>query len=369
MIKLIHRDDLFELNLMQTVGSFSWWYVDLVDFEGNGAVLIWFAGLPFLPLKSLKKIPKNLSGLTVSVYRNHKLDFYAFQTYPPEFFSVNADQTQWRVGDSHLKMSHHRDQVTLTADLRISYAGSSEPFVGQLRVKGKSRITSPVQAAGTTEDHVWSPMMLRGQGNLEYRWAAHNDRIEGTAYFDRNQSERPLTQLGIRDWHWCRLSFPNETVVLYFLQDHEGDWQRWAFAATDKNDFKTIPVIEHKANHAKKDRYGIRWNQKHEIYLKDREHSLEIELRSPVDRSPFYMRHLLKAKQGDDWAYGVYERVLPKKIPQQWMQPLIAMRINEWHRNKSIWLALFEGPKRGKVGRLFKSWTQSSSAVEKGKSL
>ena len=80
------------------------------------------------------------------------------------------------------------------------------------------------------------------------------------------------------------------------------------------------------------------------------------------------MRHLLKAKQKKDWAYGVYERVLPLKIPKQWMQPLIAMRINEWHRNKSVWLALFEGPSRGKVVRLFKSWTQSNSSIaEKGK--
>ena len=105
MIKLGHRDELFDLNLMQRVGSFTWWYVDLVDSEGNGAVLIWFAGLPFLPLKSLKRKPKELSGLTLSLYRDHKIDFYAFQTYPSDSFTINAKQTEWQVGDSLFKMS------------------------------------------------------------------------------------------------------------------------------------------------------------------------------------------------------------------------------------------------------------------------
>ena len=142
MIKLGHRDDPFDLNLMQSVGSFTWWYVDLVDSEGNGAVLIWFAGLPFLPLKSLKRLPEELSGLTLSIYRDHKLDFYAFQTYPTDSFTINHEQSQWRVGDSLLKMTLQEDQITFNADLNIPFEGSQKPFLGQLQLEGISRKSS-----------------------------------------------------------------------------------------------------------------------------------------------------------------------------------------------------------------------------------
>ena len=40
---------------------------------------------------------------------------------------------------------------------------------------------------------------------------------------------------------------------------------------------------------------------------------LQLSLMSPVDRSPFYMRHLVRANLGAVWSNGVYERILPQK--------------------------------------------------------
>ena len=48
LIKLIDRDIPFDLNLMQRVGTFTWWYVDLVDDAGNGLVLM-VRGPAFFP--------------------------------------------------------------------------------------------------------------------------------------------------------------------------------------------------------------------------------------------------------------------------------------------------------------------------------
>ena len=34
---------------MRSPGGFTWFYVDIVDDQGQGATLIWSWGLPFLP--------------------------------------------------------------------------------------------------------------------------------------------------------------------------------------------------------------------------------------------------------------------------------------------------------------------------------
>ena len=49
MIAVGPSDVPFAPAMLETPGSLVWWYVDLVDDHGNGAVCIWSFGLPFLP--------------------------------------------------------------------------------------------------------------------------------------------------------------------------------------------------------------------------------------------------------------------------------------------------------------------------------
>ena len=303
------------------------------------------------------------------MYKAHKLSFYAFQTYPPADHVFDGSQTHWKLGKSEIILKSENNKIRLTGNLVIPYAGGATPLVGKLNLEGESRQTQLKAESEGFTDHVWSPMMLRGQGRFDYTIDGQSQVIEGSAYFDRNQSNKPLPHLGIDDWHWCRLSFPKETLVLYFLKSKEGTWQRWAFRSNDTKDLEPIKVSSHRVQNPKTDRYGIKWHLTHELELETVDTPLQLSLMSPVDRSPFYMRHLVRANLGAVWSNGVYERILPQKIDQTWMQPLIAMRINEWHRNKSMWLALFEGPSGGKIRRLWRSWLSPQSIETKEVSL
>ena len=357
MLNLIDRSVLFDSNIMQSIGSFTWWYVDLTDQEGNGLVLIWFVGLPFLPSKSLDLKPKNNSGVTVSLYKRHRLDFYAFQTYAPDQIHISEDQKEWRMGNSELKLVAEEGSLLLTAHLELPFAGSDTPFTGDLKIEGYLRNAAPSMGSHEHPKHVWCPMMLQGKGLFEGQANAEITTLTGSAYMDRNQSEESLPQLGIEDWHWCRLSFPEETWVFYFLKGIDGKWLQWAFCADADHNFTQVEVLKHEVKNIKRDRYGILWHQTHFFHVKSKPEPLQMELSPALERSPFYMRHMSNASLGAHQGQGIYERILPQKISQKWMQPLMAMRINEWHRNKSMWLALFEGPAKGKLKRLWNSWT------------
>ena len=56
-------------------GGFVWWYLDLTDGAGNGVVLIWSFGLPFLPgyadaaRKGQGQSPASRPSLNVAVYK------------------------------------------------------------------------------------------------------------------------------------------------------------------------------------------------------------------------------------------------------------------------------------------------------------
>lgn len=341
---------------MQTPGAFTWWYADLVDEQGNGAVLIWFFGLPFFPQKSLQRVPNHLAGLTLSVYRNGALDSYAFQTYAPEHTFVNAQQTEWTLGSSFIRLDGPKEQLNLQAALEVPIAGAKAPLIANFSVSGVRVGQVPTVGADPHCTHVWSPMMLKGKGQVAGHYGEEKFSFQGSAYLDRNQSAVPLHDLGISDWHWARIAFQDRTLVLYFLQDEEQVWVQHAFETGSDGVLHLRKVTAFQQQEPKKDRYGIRWSRRMIFKLENCQTPVEVQLSDALEHSPFYMRHMVHAAIGDEIGRGVYERLLPNQIRLKWMQPLMAMRINEWHRSKSMWLPLFEGPSRDRWSRLFRSW-------------
>ena len=83
--------------------------------------------------------PDHLGGLTLSVYKEGKLDFYAFQTYPPEGLYVNLDQNHWCLGNSTITLKESAAETYLQASLNINYAGAEKPLIADLEVKGVRR--------------------------------------------------------------------------------------------------------------------------------------------------------------------------------------------------------------------------------------
>ena len=73
---------------LQSSGGFLWWYLDLTDDDGNGMVLIWSFGLPFLPGLASEaragrpKQPAESPSVNVVLYRNGRADFCLLYTSP-----------------------------------------------------------------------------------------------------------------------------------------------------------------------------------------------------------------------------------------------------------------------------------------------
>jgi len=134
-----------------------WWYFDLVDAHGQGMVLIWSYGLPFLPgiasaaRRDRPLLPSTRPAINIVFYQHGAPVFYLLQEYPPE--QTEWDGLRWRIGDNHMTATLHTHQdddiKRLVTDLpfRCPVPGSTQPLIGQLRVEGALRQTGSDQTA------------------------------------------------------------------------------------------------------------------------------------------------------------------------------------------------------------------------------
>ena len=82
MIVLDHPNAPICSSVIHQPGGFAWWYAELLDDKGNGMVLIWSFGLPFLPgYKSANdsgkpETPLSRPSLNVALYEAGEPSFY-----------------------------------------------------------------------------------------------------------------------------------------------------------------------------------------------------------------------------------------------------------------------------------------------------
>jgi len=49
LVRVTSADRPLDRRLLEAPGGFAWWYLDALDARGDGLVVIWSFGLPFLP--------------------------------------------------------------------------------------------------------------------------------------------------------------------------------------------------------------------------------------------------------------------------------------------------------------------------------
>ena len=141
MIGLSHTSSLLANSALNSKGGFTWWYLDLIDKHGNGAVIIWSFGLPFLPEYASKARngvaveAKTRPSLNISLYQNFKPSFYLLQEYEPH--SVTWQENRWIFGDNHFHFYSNPTQSELTLNLSSSVPQHKHPLTntreGQVR--------------------------------------------------------------------------------------------------------------------------------------------------------------------------------------------------------------------------------------------
>jgi len=321
MLDLLSPQSRLDTRLLQRPGGWAWWYLDLVDEKGDGLVLIWAFGLPFLPGQG---VASERPSIALSVYRDGQSEFVLLT----EVEEAEVLPTGWRFDDCwfHQWSDGERDGLDVVLDL---------PTV-KGRLQGTLSVDGPrLVGSGSSGAHGWTPMMGAGDGWAAMRCADWEIELKGRAYRDRNEGDTPLDALGIRSWTWGRTSLDGR-LVCWYLVDGEHPSARLVRETDGRLEVVEVEVEE---QDWQRDRYGLRWARRLTLVSPDGQ-TLHVEQRPPVDRSPFYLRQPVVVNGQAGWG----ETVCPSKLDLWWMRPLVEMRIQRLGAN-SPFLSWFSGPR------------------------
>jgi hypothetical protein len=326
--------------------GFRWWYVDLCTGPGEGVVLIWARGLPFVP-----DHPGRASELAIalSAYRDGREHFYALDTSEASVASETADTLT--IGRSRFSVTGGEGRTRVVADLDLSIEGSGR-VAGRIEVEGPTAVV-PDLGVGPL---AWAPVVLKGAGRVDLGWRGGSVRGEGRAYVDGNASSEPLETLGIDDWRWGRLAFPRQELVWFRLERERGLPGTSIVLTADDRGQATLhrgATVDHRDGSI--GLYGLRRSSSLRLAAPSLG-EVAIHFRHRVDDGPFYQRYLVEARGADGaTGLGVAERIAVPRLSAAWHRPLVEMRIQRGSAPRSMWLPLFSGARDGRVGRLLAS--------------
>jgi carotenoid 1,2-hydratase len=342
-------------------GAFLWWYIDLVDDQGRGVVLIASWGLPFLPglLDAARRgspvPPRERPALVLSVYGD--TGFYTLDVPAEAAWESLPDGERLTLGRSviTLQWGTGDDDVPgavpagfLRVDATIDADGAGEPITGTLQVTGRS-----VATEAAAPEHGWSLLTAGTTGNAELQFGDTTLRIDGRAYVDRNAGRRPMDQLGMAAWTWARVAFPTGDLVIWDVDPTGGhDGQAIAlWVGADGQRRESTPSYRRSGWQLAG---GVGAPRQLELAVDDQTFTLDFGV--PFESAPFYARFPVTATSSDGaTGRGVGERCRPDRIDAAWMRPFVRMCVQE-PDYRSIWLPLFAGPTAGRAGRLVRSW-------------
>lgn len=365
MITLSSADVEPDRAVLSSPGGFSWFYVDLIDEQGQGATVIWSWGLPFLPgyanaaRMGRPELPVDRPSVNIVVYGEGRERFYLLSELRRADCEWSADGRSWRMGDSTFSWTDTPGAAptrTLAACLDLALPTGGR-VTGELRVSGPLRrdssIARPPQLLGDgCTTHTWTPMVAASRGSLELHTPGGELRIEGRAYHDRNSADRPLHDLGIESWWWGRLALPGRDLVFYRLTPSEpGEATRNLVVELAADGSSRTLETQLRPGRIRRSTWGLRWPETATFPDPDGR-PVSVEVSSVLDNGPFYQRYLLRGRCGADDGYGVGENVVPDRVDTDLLRPLVRMRVHRAAGPNSIWLPLFSGDSEGRWSRL-----------------
>src|SRR5262245_24157280 len=168
--------------ILRSRGGFACWYADLIDDRGNGLVLIWAFGLPFLPEARRAVLPAARPCVSLAVYEARRPRFYLLQTYPAEAARLEAPGLL-RLGGSSFRLQCHEGTAKLDVDLDLPIPDGGR-VTGKLQARG-ARCRSP---GGGDATHRWSPILAAATGGARLLLGRAAFELSGRAYADSNGS-------------------------------------------------------------------------------------------------------------------------------------------------------------------------------------
>lgn len=355
--------------LLAKPGAFAWWYVDLVDEHGDGLVLIWSWGLPFLPglagaaRRGRAQAPGDRPSLNLAVYQGGQARFYLLQEMDPGEARWDPAADHWSFGDSRIRLERGADGVRhLHIDLDCPVPGVPDRLTGRVEVTGRERIHDGPLAGDPR--HAWTPLMTACPGRATLRCGAWSADIRGRAYHDRNSGVQPMHTLGIDRWWWGRLAFPGRELIYYHLvpEDHAEGVQTLVVEIDEQGRTRLATDARVEIQQTRRSIYSLSWTTALRFWDPDGQ-EVQVRMTAGVDDSPFYQRLLIEGSCAGQTGRGVAELVVPDAIDPDWMRWLVGMRVHHTGGDNSFWLPLFSGPRAGRPGRVLGQLLPGSPAA------
>lgn len=332
-------------DLLHAPGAFIWWYLDLVDRQGDGVVVIWSFGLPFLPGVEAGSrdghpvTPEGRPSINVVVYRGGRQVFYLLQEVDPADVSWTPDSEHVVMGGS--TFSSRAQGLSRVVRLELDCPlPAGDRLVGSLRVDG----AACHHALASGGDHQWTPLSVGAQaaGRLATR---HESLWEGeaVAYHDRNTSRTPLGRLGIDRWIWGR----THDRVHYLLWPDHGEPPTAHGVEVSTDGGVTRVDLQVKCTGWRPGLYGRGWWRTLRLTGPDGPWAV-VKHDRIVEDGPFYQRFQLTV----DGVPGVGEAVFPHHIDGRLSGPLVQLCVHRPSAPSAWWTPWFTGPRRGRVKRV-----------------
>lgn len=358
MIALGNPTEAIDPTVVEAPGGFAWWYMDLITPGGDGLVMIWSYGLPFLPgyadaaRRGHPFRPIDRPSVNLALYSGGRERMYLLQEYPRSRYTGTDVQV---IGNCRFERRGQGTRCVLEATLDCPVPGSKRRLTGRVLLEGPNRAPGTVPAEPHAS-HVWTPLAAPATAsatlNLDGSPLAE---LQGRAYHDRNTGDRPLHELGIRRWMWGRFPFGKSERVVYLLWPQNGGEPR-CLGLTMHPDGSTAEAagLAAKLEGEQRSLFGVRRPQTIRL-VQDGQSWLDVRHTASVDVGPFYLRFQSEATlPHGERALGWGELCEPDRIDLRRHRPLVRMRVHRPGARNSLWLPLFNGPRGDRVARLMR---------------
>jgi hypothetical protein len=358
MIALGNPTEAVDPAVLEAPGGFAWWYMDVITPGGDGLVLIWSYGLPFLPgyadaaRRGRPVRPIGRPSVNLALYRAGRERMYLLQEYPEAPYMGSDVQV---IGGCRFRRRTEGGRCLLEATLDCPVPGSKQRLTGSVRLEGAGRVPGSVHAESDTS-HVWTPLAAPATAtvmlSLGGRLLAD---LQGRAYHDRNMGFRPLHELGIQRWMWGRFPFADAERVYYLLWPPNGGTPR-CLGLTLYPDGSSREAAGLAVEIAGEQRslFGLRRPRGIRL-VEDGQPWMDIQHTASVDVGPFYLRFQSEATlPGGERSLGWGELCEPDRVDLRLHRPLVRMRVHRPAGHNSFWLPLFNGPRGDRAARLLR---------------
>lgn len=349
-------------------GGFAWWYVDVITPSGDGLVLIWSLGLPFLPgyasaaRRGTPQQPAQRPSINVALYQRGAAGFYLLQELPetdaewrtPDAAAPaeqnGAAEHALSLGRSRFRSWTEQGRRRVQVELDCAVPGTRERLTGTVRLVGAARQPAPVAAGDAT--HLWTPLTGPAHATVHLRVGARVvAELQGRAYHDRNHGTVPLHDLGIHSWVWGRVPLRDRELVYYLLRPSGGAEPRCiGLEIDDTGVLHAAEGLQVEWADSRRTWGGLRWPERMRLH-RNGEHWATVQHLPPVDSGPFYLRFQTFVTAGEQQERGWGELCRPARVDLARHRPLVRMRVHQAAGSNSPWLPLFTGPAHGRVQR------------------